>query len=186
MTDLHAETQMLGPAGSAPEVVIALQTVVLIAVGIHMIFYGRPGLGQEASHAISVPQPSGSKANSPGLDEVLDPVLAMLQQGEGRGPAELANVLFEMLIPCGPDTVIVVLTALLETAGREASIELLAVVRETLAARGLRPSVRMGELLLQGYLGFRLRNEFDEVLAEIKSPEGALPSIKAVALNNLW
>mmetsp|Transcript_10271 Transcript_10271/g.21758 ORF Transcript_10271/g.21758 Transcript_10271/m.21758 type:complete len:187 (-) Transcript_10271:263-823(-) len=186
MADFQAGIQNL--AGSAAEIVIALQLVVFLCVAVMMMHPARPRPGQGHSRASSGPQPSSSKASPPTRrsSEVLGPALALLHDQEGKGPAELASELFEMLNACEPETVTIVLTALLESAGREASAELLAAVREMLAARCLRPSVRVGELLLQGYLGLRLRSDFDDVLAEIKSSEGALPSITALTLQNLW
>lgn len=188
MADFQAGMQNL--AGSAAEIVIALQLVVFLLVAVMMMKHsGRPRSGHGGqSRSSSGPQPSSSKASVPirGSSAVLSSALALLHDQEGKGPAELASELYEMLNSCEPETVTTVLTALLESAGREASVELLRAVREMLAARLLRPSVRIGELLLQGYFGFRLRSEFDEVLAEMKSTEGALPSITALTLQNLW
>merc|ERR550514_1687086 len=108
-----------------------------------MKHFGRPRPGQGQSRGISAPSPSPRKVGAAcHSSDVLSPALALLQNQEGKGPAELASELFELLHPCGPETVTVVITALLESAGREASGELLTAVREMLAARDLQPTVR--------------------------------------------
>lgn len=77
------------------------------------------------------------------------------------------------------------LEGLLAEAGRSASEELLDVVRAALRNRGQLPSMRLGELLLQGYLAHDLRDEFDEVYEDM-CPGGVVPSIKMLALRRMW
>jgi len=77
------------------------------------------------------------------------------------------------------------LEALLGEDGRDVPEELLDVVRAALQSRGLRPSIRLGELLLQGYLALDLRDEFDEVYMDM-CPGGVVPSMKVLALRRMW
>jgi len=77
------------------------------------------------------------------------------------------------------------LAGLLEEAGRGASEELLDVVRAALRNRQQLPSMYLGELLLRGYLAHDLRDEFDELYAEM-CPGGVVPTIKMLALRRMW
>jgi len=77
------------------------------------------------------------------------------------------------------------LEGLLSEAGRGASEELLDVVRAALRSRQQLPSRCLGELLLQGYLAHDLRDEFDELYAEM-CPGGVVPTIKMLALRRMW
>jgi len=106
----------------------------------------------------------------------------------GATQAALAHELNDQLHRCQSTdkTIAAALEELLEGIGRAASPELLAAVREVLRLRGLNLSVRLGELLLRGYLGLHLQSEFQEVFAELESPTGTVQSITALALKRLW
>lgn len=77
-----------------------------------------------------------------------------------------------------------VLAGLLSGLGKAATANLLAACRDVLQDHSLHPCGRVGELLLRAYLGLRLKDEFDQLLAEVEAQQGQVPAVSAIALRS--
>lgn len=150
---------------------------VILAVGAHT----SRGRSDSATNADNV---DGSGSAALLIARLTRAVLDLIHRGADE--EELTKEIHAWVGARAVDRADKALVGLLEHVGRAASAALLAAVRGELRYRGLRPSVRLGELLLRGYLCLRLRDEYDDVLAELKAQEGSVPSIAALALSRLW
>lgn len=100
---------------------------------------------------------------------------------EGAGQEKIAVMFEDELKGSSPESACDTLVGMLEQAGRAVNVEILAAMHKVAHKRGL-ASARFSELLLQKYLGMRLKAEFAEVLAEVEDRKETTPGIAALAL----
>lgn len=172
-------------AGAQTEIVIFL-----VAIFVHAVLFGnykiRPGpvKSKKANYGQdTLPDKREKKmatsASSESVATVTRVIKPMLHQRAER--RELARELDSQL-QMSTDGAAEILVGLLENCGKVANAELLAAVRTVVLKRCLQPNARLSELLLRGYLGMQLHQEFTEVFSQVEEQGLITPSIALLAL----
>jgi len=124
----------------------------------------------------------GHHPRVPGLVPLLKSIRPLLHEGADRNV--IAGEFTIRLQKSSPENTDEALTGLLDAVGKATSIELLAAVRAVLKERALQPSGDLSERLLRSYLGLRLVDDFNTLLAECEAASCATPGILMLALRS--
>eukprot|EP00408_Alexandrium_pacificum_P066515 CAMPEP_0171177104 /NCGR_PEP_ID=MMETSP0790-20130122/12071_1 /TAXON_ID=2925 /ORGANISM="Alexandrium catenella, Strain OF101" /LENGTH=903 /DNA_ID=CAMNT_0011641999 /DNA_START=90 /DNA_END=2797 /DNA_ORIENTATION=- len=179
------------------EAVLGVQTeiaIFLIALIMHYVLFGsyrvkpksqklkQASSFKEFPKAVPYKSRSVQSATLPGAEVLAKSAKELLRQGaccsamvEKLGAQVQAN---------HADAVCEALASMLESIGKNASVELVAAVREILREHALAPTSCLAELMLKNLLAMRLQDDFQEVLEETEAAHAVTPAIAVLALRN--
>jgi len=153
--------------------------IFLLAFAVHALLFGKHSLirnkkGTQTKSQASFPMPEenpGGRKNNPQKPLRSVKMLSgddICRGCSGKPEAAIANLRVH-LEDVQDDEVVPTLVALLQSAGRSPTVELLRAVRGAAKEHGLEMNSTLGEVLLRGCYSAHLTVEFEALLADIEA-----------------